>query len=166
MSTSTVKAVYVGAFDPLTLGHFDVISRAAKIFHRLVLGIGTNPSKSPKFSVEQRIEILKEVCREMPSVSVASFDGLAVDFAHSLGATVMVRGLRTEADYVYEMQMAMMNRTLGEDLETVLIPTRQDLSHVSSSLVKEVATLGGDVSALVPPEVLRELGRSSWRTPL
>ena len=149
----TIIAAYLGTFDPITLGHFDIISRAATIFHTLYIGIGTNKEKKNFFSVAERMAIIHDVCRNLPNVKVKAFSGLAVDFAKAVDASVLVRGLRTEADFVYELQMAMMNRTLDMAIDTVFVPTRQDLSHVSSSLVKEVALLGGNVHKLVPAVV-------------
>lgn len=150
-------AAYLGTFDPLTLGHFDIISRASKLFDHLVVGIGQQSSKNPCFSVGERLAMTRGVCASLGNVTVDAFTGLAVEFAASHGAMVLVRGLRTEADYVYEMQMAMMNRILANTLETIFIPTRQELSHLSSSLVKEVAALGGNISQLVPPIVFTHL---------
>jgi pantetheine-phosphate adenylyltransferase len=152
-------ALYPGTFDPLTMGHYDIIMRASKLFDRLVVAIGVNSGKSPFFTVDQRIEIARQVCSPFANVAIDTFSGLAVKFASSIGARAIVRGLRTEADFMYEMQMAMMNRNLEPSLETVFIPTRQDLSHVSSTLVKEVSLLGGDVSGLVPPLVSAALRR-------
>lgn len=152
-----ITAIYVGAFDPLTNGHFDIISRASQIFDRLVVAIGQNPSKQSTFTGDERKAMVEAVCRDLPQVEVTTFSGLAVDHAVAVGASVMVRGLRTEADYVYEMQMAMMNRTLNNKLETLFIPTRQDLSHISSSLVKDVTALGGNTSKLVPALVFQKL---------
>ncbi|MEY4630242.1 MAG: hypothetical protein RIQ81_362 [Pseudomonadota bacterium] len=150
-------AIYAGSFDPVTLGHVDVISRAAKLFDRLVIAIGRNQSKPPLFSVDERIEMISQVCKKWPHVEVRSFTGLAVDFARKEGGLALVRGLRTEVDFVYEMQMALMNRHLSGDLETIFIPTAQEFGHVSSSLVREVASLGGDVSSLVPPSVAKKI---------
>lgn len=150
--------VYVGSFDPITNGHCDIIQRASYLFNKLIVGVGLNTQKTPFFSTEERVEILNEVCATLnTNIVVKTFTGLAVEFARLQGANVMVRGLRTESDYVLEMQMAMMNRTLKDDVETIFIPTRQDLSHISSSLVKEVALLGGDVSKLVPEVVSSKL---------
>ncbi|MBP6217046.1 MAG: pantetheine-phosphate adenylyltransferase [Oligoflexales bacterium] len=144
-------AIYVGTFDPLTYGHLDIIERGSKIFDELVVSIGNNATKKEEFSVLERTRILEEVCKGISSnIRISSFSGLAIEHALSQKAHVLLRGLRTEADFVYEMQMAMMNRTLCKDLETMFIPTRQDLSHISSSLVKEIAKLGGSLSQLVP----------------
>jgi pantetheine-phosphate adenylyltransferase len=150
-------AVYAGSFDPVTLGHVDVISRAVKLFDRLVIAIGRNQAKPPLFTIDERMSMISEVCRKWPSVEVRSFTGLAVDFARTVDAVALVRGLRTEVDFVYEMQMALMNRHLSAPLETIFIPTAQEFGHVSSSLVREVASLGGDVSSLVPPSVAKKI---------
>lgn len=150
-------AVYAGSFDPVTLGHVDVISRAVKLFDRLVIAIGRNQSKPPLFTIDERIKMISDVCKKWPNVEILSFNGLAVDFAKSVNAVALVRGLRTEVDFVYEMQMALMNRHLSAPLETIFIPTAQEYGHVSSSLVREVASLGGDVSSLVPPSVAKKI---------
>jgi pantetheine-phosphate adenylyltransferase len=158
MNEKPIKiAVYPGTFDPLTLGHFDVITRASKLFDKLIVTIGINAGKAPFFSIDQRIEMTRQVCAPLGNVTVDSFSGLAVKFASAVAGIAIVRGLRTEADFMYEMQMAMMNRKLESNLETVFIPTRQDLSHVSSSLVKEIFLLGGDITGLVPPLVIKAL---------
>ena len=151
------KAVYLGTFDPLTLGHLDIITRASRMFDQLILGIGVNSSKSPCFELEERLDMVRGICAHLPNIHIDSFQGLAVNFAKNHDARIMVRGLRTEADYAYEMQMAMMNHILSSGIETIFIPTRQELSHISSSMVKEVAALGGNVSGLVPPLVFKKL---------
>ncbi|MEZ4742257.1 MAG: pantetheine-phosphate adenylyltransferase [Bdellovibrionota bacterium] len=150
-------ALYPGTFDPITLGHYDVIERASRLFDQVVVAIGLNTNKEPFFNDEERIDMIEEVCKDLANVRTGTFTGLAVDYAQSINAIAIVRGLRTEADFMYEMQMAMMNRTLKKELETVFIPTRQDLSHVSSSLVKEVCHLGGNVNKLVPNPVAAKL---------
>ena len=151
------RAMYVGTFDPLTNGHFDIISRACELFDTLVIAVGHNHDKQMLFSPEQREQMIVQTCKQLPNVRTTTFSGLAVEHALQENVTVMVRGLRTEADYTYEMQMAMMNRTLCQDLETIFIPTKQSLSHISSSLVKQIASLGGDISGFVPAPVLKEL---------
>ena len=151
------QAMYVGTFDPLTNGHFDIITRASKLFDSLVIGIGHNHDKQMLFTPEQREEMIVETCTHLPNVRTTKFSGLAVEHALAEGITIMIRGLRTEADYTYEMQMAMMNKSLDENLETIFIPTRQSLSHVSSSLVKEVAQMKGNVSSMVPKVVFKQI---------
>lgn len=150
-------AIYAGTFDPMTNGHLDVITRASRIFDRVVVAVGMNSSKKTLLDLEERKELISKVCIDLENVDVQHFEGLIVDFANKIEAKTLVRGIRTEADFVYEMQMAMMNSHLSEKLETIFIPTKQSLSHVSSSLVKEVVKLGGDVSALVPKLVYQNL---------
>ena len=146
------RAVCPGSFDPVTNGHLDIIRRAAAIFDELVVATGTNPSKSRLFEPEARLEMLREVCAEVPNVTVMGFTGLIVDFCREIGAGAIVKGLRGGNDYEYELPMAQMNSHLT-GVETVFVPTNAALGYVSSSLVKEVAGLGGDVSALVPSVV-------------
>ena len=156
-SGETFFAAYLGTFDPLTLGHVDIIERASALFPSVIVGIGRHPTKNPCFSFEERWECLKEACCLLGNVAVATFDGLAVDFARSHGVKTLVRGLRSEGDYNYEMQMAMINRVLDASLESIFLPTRQKYSHVSSTLVKEVVGLGGEVPELVPGHVYTKL---------
>jgi pantetheine-phosphate adenylyltransferase len=146
-------AVYPGSFDPPTLGHLDVVERAAKLFDELIVGVGVNRSKAPFLSDEERIEALMLACKPYSNVKVASFDGLLIDFAKSVNATAIVRGLRATADFEYEFQMAMVNRRLDKKIETVFLMTRWEYSYLSSSIVREVAVLGGDFSEMVPPAV-------------
>jgi pantetheine-phosphate adenylyltransferase len=150
------RAVCPGSFDPVTNGHLDIIRRAAAIFDELVVATGTNPSKSRLFDPEARLEMLREVCAEVPNVTVMGFTGLIVDFCREIDASAIVKGLRGGNDYEYELPMAQMNSHLT-GVETVFLTTNATWGYVSSSLVKEVATLGGDVSALVPPSVHRRL---------
>ena len=147
------KAAYLGSFDPLTLGHLDIIERASQLFDTLIIGVGNHSTKTTFLCEKDRLHLIKKTCQHLKNIEVYTFKKLAVEFAISQNVSVLIRGLRTEADFVYEMQMAMMNRTLCKKLETVFIPTKQSLSHVSSTLVKEVASLGGDISKLVPPEI-------------
>ena len=146
------RAVCPGSFDPVTNGHLDIIRRAAAIFDELVIATGTNLSKSRLFDPDDRIEMLREVSADLPNVRVMGFTGLIVDFCREIDAQAIVKGLRGGNDYEYELPMAQMNAHLT-GVETVFIPTNASLGYVSSSLVKEVATLGGDVSALVPAAV-------------
>jgi len=150
------RAVCPGSFDPVTHGHLDIIRRAAAIFDELVVATGTNPSKSRLFAPEERLEMLREVCADIPGVKVMGFEGLIVDFCREIGAQAIVKGLRGGNDYEYELPMAQMNSHLT-GVETVFVPTNASLGYVSSSLVKEVASLGGDVSALVPGAVHQRL---------
>lgn len=150
-------AVYPGTFDPVTHGHLDLAERGQRHFDRLVMAILRNEDKQPLFSVEERMELLREAVVRWPRVQVESFDGLLVDYARELGASVILRGIRAASDFEYEMQMAMMNRKLEPELETVFLVPSEAYSYVSSRLVREVARLGGSVSALVPPNVAEAL---------
>ena len=150
-------AVYPGSFDPLTNGHVDIIERGARLFDRIVLAVSVNPDKRPLFSVEERIEILREVFRSRPNVEVESFNGLLVDYAHTRGADVIVRGLRAISDFEYEMQMALMNRRLEPQIETVFMMPAETYSYLSSRLVREISQFGGSVSGLVPHSVEEQL---------
>lgn len=158
-------AVYPGSFDPPTLGHLDVMERAAKLFDGIVVAVGVNSGKQPLLSIEQRRESLTKAVAHLPNVEVDTFSGLLIDFVRSKGAHAIVRGLRATADFEYEFQMAMVNRRLSADIETVFLMTRWDYSYLSSSIVKEVATLGGDYSQMVPAAVNavidQALGRKS-----
>ncbi|MGB0100483.1 MAG: pantetheine-phosphate adenylyltransferase [Nocardioides sp.] len=146
------RAVCPGSFDPVTNGHLDIVQRAAAIFDELVVATGTNASKSRLFEPDERLEMLREVCADLPNVTVCGFDGLIVDFCREIGAQAIVKGLRGGNDYEYELPMAQMNAHLT-GVETVFVPTNASLGYVSSSLVKEVARFGGDVSGLVPAAV-------------
>lgn len=150
-------AIYPGSFDPPTLGHIDVIERASRLFDRLVVCVGFNRAKQPLLSVEDRIQSLGESVSHLPNVSVDSFSGLLIDHARELGALSIVRGLRATADFEYEFQMAMVNRRLDESIETVFLMTKWEHSYLSSSIVREVATLGGDYAGLVPEPVAKVL---------
>jgi pantetheine-phosphate adenylyltransferase len=152
-----VIALYPGTFDPPTNGHVDLIQRGVKLFDHLVVAVLNNPDKNPLFSVEERIEMLKESTSTLTNVSVAAFDGLMVDFARQQGASAVLRGIRAISDYEYEFQMALMNRRLAPEIETVFLQPAGRYSFVSSRMLKEVFTFGGDVSGLVPPNVLRRL---------
>jgi pantetheine-phosphate adenylyltransferase len=145
-----IIGMYAGSFDPFTLGHLDVAERASKVVDKLIIAIGVHSEKKSLFDLAEKTEHLESLFGDYKNVSIASFSGLVVNFAAEQGATILVRGLRTEADFTYEMQMAMMNRVLAPNLQSIFIPSRQDLAHISSSLVKEVAKLGGDISSLVP----------------
>jgi pantetheine-phosphate adenylyltransferase len=146
-------AIYPGSFDPPTLGHLDVIERAARLFDDIVVAIGVNSSKRPMLTDQQRMEALERSTSHLPNVRVAQFNGLLIDFVRSAGAQSIVRGLRATADFEYEFQMAMVNRRLDSNIETVFLMTKWEHSYLSSSIVREVATLGGDYEGLVPPPV-------------
>ena len=150
---TSLIAIYPGSFDPITNGHLDVIQRGARLFDRLIVSILRNETKSPLFSVEERVEMLKEVLTVYPNVEVDSFDGLLVEHAVARGATVLLRGIRAISDYEHEWQMALMNRRLRPGLETVFMMASEAHSFISSRLVKEVFSLGGNVAGLAPPSV-------------
>ena len=153
----SVKALYPGTFDPPTNGHVDLIQRGSKLFEHLTVGILKNPVKDPLFTVEERVEMLSEATRNLDNVSVATFDGLMVDFARQLGAMAVLRGIRAISDYEHEFQMALMNRRLAPEIETVFLQPAGRYSFVSSRMLKEVFSFGGDVTGLVPPNVLKRL---------
>jgi len=150
------RAVCPGSFDPVTNGHVDIITRASALFDEVVVAVGVNASKKRLFSPEERIEMLEEACAGYGNVRVDSFQGLLTDFCTERGIQAIVKGLRAVSDFDYELQMAQMNSSLAE-VETVFVPTSPEYSFLASSLVKEVATFGGDVSSLVPPTVLVRL---------
>ena len=150
-------AVYPGSFDPVTNGHADVVARAALLFDRVVVAVGRNAQKSPLFSVEERVALLQETCRAMPNVVIEPFDGMLVDFAKRNGAQVIIKGLRAVSDFEYEFQMAMANRHLAPDVETLFLMASADHLYLSSSIVKEIARLSGDLSGLVPETIAAAL---------
>jgi pantetheine-phosphate adenylyltransferase len=152
------KAVCPGSFDPITNGHLDVIERASKAFDVLVVAVSaapSNPAKRPMFTLEERIELIREVTPHLEGLEVVSFKGLLVDLCHDVGADCVVKGIRAVSDFDYEMQMAQMNGRMG--VETVFLPTSPEFSYLSSSLMKEVVTLGGDINGLVPLVVEKRL---------
>ena len=146
----SVIAIYPGSFDPLTNGHVDIIERGARLFDRIIVGVLINLEKSPLFTVPERVSIARNVFRDYSNVEVDTFDGLLVDYARRKHATVIVRGLRAISDFEYEMQMALMNRRLNADVETVFMMPAEPYTYLSSRLVKEVVALGGTVTGLVP----------------
>ena len=148
-------AIYPGSFDPVTLGHWDLIQRAEKLVDRLVVAVLHNPAKTAAFTVEERVAMLRDLVGDHPGVEVTSFHGLLVDFARSQGAQSIVRGVRAFSDFEYEFQMALMNRKLAPELETVFLMPKEKYSAVSSRLVREIGTMGGSLTDLVP-EKLRE----------
>jgi pantetheine-phosphate adenylyltransferase len=150
-------AVYPGTFDPVTNGHLDLTDRGRTHFDRVIMAILRNEDKQPLFSVEERMELLREAVTVWNNVEVDSFDGLLVDYARRIGATVILRGIRAASDFEYEMQMAMMNRKLAPELETVFLVPSEAYSYISSRLVREVARLGGSAEGLVPDNVVRAL---------
>ena len=155
----TRTALYPGSFDPPTRGHEDLVHRSLALADRVIVAVATNSAKQPLFEIEERLELLRTALGSDPRVTVETFDGLLVDFARKVGATMAVRGLRAVSDFEYEFQMALMNRQLHPGLETVVLVPALDLSYLSSSLVREVARHGGDVSALVHPAVAAALKR-------
>jgi pantetheine-phosphate adenylyltransferase len=156
-------AIYPGSFDPLTKGHEDVIRRSLTLADRVIVAVAVNPSKQPLFPVEERLVMLRAAVGDDPRITFESFDGLLAEFAKTVGASIVVRGLRAVSDFEYEFQMALMNRQLHPSLETVFLVPAVDLTYLSSSLVREVARFGGDVSALVHPAVAAALGRRYGR---
>jgi pantetheine-phosphate adenylyltransferase len=143
-------AIYPGSFDPVTLGHWDIILRAEKLVDHLVVAVLHNPSKTPAFTVDERVAMLQELFNDHPGIIITSFHGLLVDFAKSQGAQFIVRGVRAFSDFEYEFQMALMNRKLAPELETVFLMPKEKYSAVSSRLVREIGTMGGNLSDLVP----------------
>jgi pantetheine-phosphate adenylyltransferase len=156
-SLSPHIAVYTGVFDPVHLGHLDIIERSSRLWERLVVGVGVNPDKSPFFSLEERVELLKAVTKPFKNVEVKPFTGLAVRFVRDLGASIMIRGLRTLSDMEYEFTMSLMNLNLDPGIETVFLMAKEEFSHLSSSLMRQIATHEGDLSKFLPAEVQEAL---------
>jgi pantetheine-phosphate adenylyltransferase len=150
-------ALYPGSFDPITNGHLDVIERAARLFDHVLVAVADNNAKNALFSTEDRVSLIRQSVSALPNVQVTSFKGLLVDFAAASGARVVVRGLRAVTDFEYEFQMALMNKTLRPDLETIFLASREVFTYVSSRVIKEVARLGGDVTRMVPAPVASAL---------
>ncbi|MDD5247238.1 MAG: pantetheine-phosphate adenylyltransferase [Candidatus Omnitrophica bacterium] len=150
-------AIYPGTFDPITYGHIDLIKRAQEIFPELIIGVAHNPHKKPLFSVKERVQMLKQAVSGFPGVSVESFDGLVVDYAVRHKARVLIRGLRMLSDFEYEFQMALTNRKLDSRVETIFLMPHESYSYISSRLLKEVASLGADISSFVPEYVEKAL---------
>lgn len=147
------KAIFPGSFDPVTYGHMDLFERAAGIVDELIIAVLVNKAKNPLFSVDERVTMLTEVTRDLPNVTVKTFEGLLVDFAQAEGANVIVRGLRMAADFEYENQIAQTNHTLNSDIETIFFTSNLEFSYLSSTAVREAAAFGADISKMVPPEV-------------
>jgi pantetheine-phosphate adenylyltransferase len=152
-------AIYPGSFDPITLGHLDIIERGCWLFDRVIVAVLRNPNKTPLFTVEQRISQIKQSTQHLPNVSVDSFDGLTVEYARQIGAGCLLRGLRALSDFEKELQMSHTNKTLAADIETIFLATAVEHAFLSSSVVKEIARFGGAVSHLVPPHVSQELSQ-------
>jgi len=152
------SAVYPGTFDPITNGHHDLIRRAAGIFDRVVIGIAANPGKTPLFTVEERVELSRQVLADLRNVTVLGYSGLTVDFAREQGCGIVIRGLRAMSDFEFEFQLANMSRHLARDIDYVFLTPQEQFTFISSTLVREVALLGGDVSEFVHPVVAAALG--------
>ena len=157
MSDTSRVAVFPGSFDPLTSGHVDIIERGCAIFDRVIVAVLINADKTPLFTVDERVAMIREVCHDRGGVEVDTFNGLLVDYARRKGATALIRGLRAVSDFEYEFQMALMNRRLNHDLETVFLMPAEQYTYTSSRLIKEVFRLGGEVRGLVPPVVEQRL---------
>jgi len=150
-------AVYPGSFDPVTLGHLDIINRSALLVDKLIVGVLNNNSKTPLFSVDERVNMLEEVTRSIPNVEVMSFSGLLADFLDSLDAKIVIRGLRAITDFEYELQMSQTNRMLNSSIDTIFLNTNLKYSYLSSSMVKEVAQYGGEIKEFVPRQVISKV---------
>ena len=148
------RAIYPGSFDPVTNGHFDMIERSAKLVDELIIGVVNNSSKNSLFSVGERVSMLEELTCHLPNVTVDSFDGLLVDFAKRIDATIIIRGLRAVTDFEYELQIAQTNHEVYPDIETVFLTTRLEYAYISSTIVKEFASYGGDISHFVPQQFM------------
>lgn len=148
------KAIYPGSFDPLTLGHLDIIERSAKIVDELVVGVLHNSAKNSLFSLEERVSMIKEMTKDMPNVTVSSFDGLLVNHMKEIDATIIIRGLRAVTDFEYELQIAQTNHVESPEVETIFLTTSLQYSYLSSTVVKEFASYGGDISKFVPPQFI------------
>lgn len=152
-----LRAVYPGSFDPVTYGHLDIIRRSRSLADELIVGVLNNKAKTPLFSVEERVKMLEEMTKNMPGVKVVPFEGLLIDFAKEMSAGIVVRGLRAVTDFEYELQMAQTNNKLSPELETVFLTTSFKYSYLSSTIVKEVAAFGGDISQFVPETIERRI---------
>ena len=151
------RAMYPGTFDPFTTGHNDLVRRASRIFDKVVVAIAANPGKAPLFPLEQRIELVKVVVDDVPNVEVVGYTGLTVEFAHRHGLNVMMRGLRAVSDFEFEFQLATMSRHLSDQVETVFLTPTEQFNFISSTLIREIASLGGNVSEFVHPAVAEAL---------
>ncbi|HEV2249382.1 MAG TPA: pantetheine-phosphate adenylyltransferase [Candidatus Limnocylindria bacterium] len=154
-------AIYPGSFDPPTNGHLDIVGRAARLFDRVVIGVGRNLSKKTVFTAEERVALMREACTRLPNVEVRTFDSLQVEFAREVGATFIIRGIRALSDFEFEFEMANMNRRLAEDLEMVFLMTAPEYLFVSASRVKELASFGATVDGLVPANVAKALAKKA-----
>lgn len=159
-----ITAIYPGTFDPVTLGHIDVASRAAKMFDHLIIAVAASPGKEPAFDLQQRCDLAEKVLTDLPNVRIETFSGLLVDFVSSQKASVIVRGLRAVSDFEYEVQLANLNRQMKPEIETVFVAAASQYTFVSSSIVREIAALGGDVSQFVHPLVESALKEHNNKT--
>ena len=150
-------AIYPGSFDPVTFGHIDVLERAVKIFSKVIVAVAKNPEKSPLFTLKERVGMIQEIAKGNPKVQVDAFDGLLVEYAKTKGALVVLRGLRALSDFEYEFQMALTNRKLDDQLETIFMMPSESYSYISSRMIKEIARLGGNVRHFVPESVAKRL---------
>ena len=153
------RAIYPGSFDPVTNGHLDVVERARKLFDEVIVAVAHNDEKQPLFSLTERLDLLRQTVGKIDNVKIAQFDGLLIDFALEQGASAVIRGLRAVSDFEFEFQMALMNRKLRDSVETIFLMPKEEYTYLSSRIVKEIAKLGGDVSAFVPPQVAKALAR-------
>lgn len=160
----SIRAIYPGTFDPITCGHSDIVSRSAKLFDEVIVAVAANSGKSPVFSLEERVELAEQILGHIPHVKVCGFNGLLANFATKMDAHVIVRGLRAVSDFEYEFQLSGMNKALQPDLETIFLPTSTQYTYISSSLVREVAKLGGNVEKLVHPYVMDALRKKMGYT--
>lgn len=156
-------AIYAGTFDPLTFGHLDLIERAARLVEKVIIGVAASPGKKPMFSSDERIALAKTVLAHCPTVEVQGFDGLLVDFAKQHNAQIILRGMRAVADFDYEFQLASMNRHMMPDIETLFLMPAEKYMYVSASIVREIASLGGDITGFVPPAVVEALHQKVGR---
>lgn len=159
MSGQLLVAVYPGSFDPLHMGHVDIVNRAVRLFGHIIVAVLENTEKKPLLPVAERVELIRRTFQDLPQVSVASFSGLLVDFVRRSGARVVLRGMRVVSDFEYEFQMALMNRRLCPEVETVFLTPQEEFTYLSSRVIKEIWALGGNIRGLVPPPVLAALER-------
>ena len=150
-------AVYPGSFDPVTLGHYDIIVRTSEMMDRVIIGVLNNQAKKPLFTVEERVEMLKSVTCQLPNVEIQCFDGLTIDFARKNHAQVMIRGLRAVTDFEYELQLAQTNRVIAPEIDTMFLATSLKYSYLSSSIVKEIASLGGEIGEFLHPQIAEKM---------
>ncbi len=151
------RAIYPGSFDPVTYGHLDMIERSAQIMDELIVAVLRNSAKNPLFSIEERVSMLEEMTKDLPNVRIQSFEGLLIDYAKSVDASIIVRGLRAVTDFEYELQIAQMNRIVNPDIDTLFLTTSLEYAYLSSTIVKEVASYGGDISHFVPDELMERI---------